>query len=53
MNAAAFLWKSLLDLARPRSSDRKAGGEPATHGMWLERDWDWHDANLYRQRGQR
>ncbi len=53
MNAAR-LFKALLDLARPRSSDRKAGGEPATHGMWLERDWDWLDVDLYhRQRGPR
>lgn len=49
-SAVAALWKYLtsLNAARPRSSDRKAGGEPATHGMWLERPWDWHDANLYR-----
>ncbi len=58
-STAARLWSYLtssLNAARPRSSDRTAGGEPSQYAMWLERDedrWDWLDANLYRQRGPR
>lgn len=51
MNAAARLFKSLLDLAGRRvTPETVAPGQPKPrYGMWLERDWDWHDANLYRR----
>ncbi len=51
MNAAARLFKSLLDLARRPMPAPGAASQPKQ--LWLERDWDWHDANLYRQRGPR
>ncbi len=51
-SVAAFLWKALLDLTGRRvKSEPVAAGQPKQ--MWLELDWDWHDANLYRQRGPR
>ncbi len=53
MNAAA-LWKYLTALnltGRRVKSEPVAAGQPKQ--MFLELDWDWLDANLYRQRGQR
>lgn len=53
MNVAR-IWQALtsLDLTGRRvKSEPVAAGQPKQ--MWLELDWDWHDANLYRQRGQR